>query len=303
MVNSNVATITLAGNEIKVEFESGYPYYQITNKGDMDIYVSASPNITPEADGVYTVSAGGWEIIGEGYPFDKFYILGTGKAYIRGKQNAMPASFKRGGKGGDGNAELNILPHSEGLTYYFDYQKNITPSSWTDIISGYKIDSGIVQNTDYIECNRTTQLNWGVKKTFTVYCVCKCISDSDKNIGLFGTENNARDDWFMPAKTPKNTIGFVFNSPIPGYETAVSALDYHVLAWNFFDGVVFCYVDGKQVTSKTNCRTLDHWRIGNTAEDFLLCLKMIAFYENVAQGADSIAENSRYIAQKYGIEI
>lgn len=101
MVNSNVTTIILNGNEIKVEFERGYPYYQITNKGDADIYVSMSPNIIPESDGVYTVSAGGSEIIGEGYSFNTFYILGTGKVYIRGKRDAMSASFKPRAKGGD----------------------------------------------------------------------------------------------------------------------------------------------------------------------------------------------------------
>ena len=107
MVNSNVTTITLDGNEIKIEFSESYPYYQITNKGDTDIYVSLSPNITPEAEGVYTVSAGGSEIIGGGYSFNAFYVLGTGKAYIRGKQNAMPASFKIAREGGGGSGDYS----------------------------------------------------------------------------------------------------------------------------------------------------------------------------------------------------
>lgn len=100
MINSNVTTITLDGAETAVEFERGYPYYQITNRGDADIYVSMSPGIVPETEGVYTVPAGGSEIIGEGYAFPAFYILGTGKAYIRGKRDAMSASFKSAAKGG-----------------------------------------------------------------------------------------------------------------------------------------------------------------------------------------------------------
>lgn len=52
-----------------------------------------SPNITPETDGVYTVSAGGSEIIGDGYPFGAFYLLGTGKVYIRGKRDAIDLCF------------------------------------------------------------------------------------------------------------------------------------------------------------------------------------------------------------------
>lgn len=101
MINSNVTTISLDGTEITVEFSKGYPYYQITNKGDTDIYVSLSPNIIPEAEGVYTVSAGGTERIGEGYPIKKFYILGTSKTYIRGEQIAAPTSFRLAGKGGE----------------------------------------------------------------------------------------------------------------------------------------------------------------------------------------------------------
>lgn len=35
MVDSNVTTIILNGNEIKVEFGRDYPYYQITNIGKL----------------------------------------------------------------------------------------------------------------------------------------------------------------------------------------------------------------------------------------------------------------------------
>lgn len=85
MINSNVTTITLNGSEITIEFANGYPYYFIRNDSNANIYVSTSPNITPKAEGVYTILPGGEERIGAGYALPKFYILGTGEAYIRGE--------------------------------------------------------------------------------------------------------------------------------------------------------------------------------------------------------------------------
>lgn len=106
MINSNVTTITLDGNETAVEFSKGYPYYQITNKGDDNIFVSFKPNISPKADGTYTIAAGETARLGEGYRLDTLYILGTGEAYIRGEMTAFPTSFKHGGKGGDGGGGM-----------------------------------------------------------------------------------------------------------------------------------------------------------------------------------------------------
>lgn len=127
IVNSNVTTLDLSGSEIAVKFGTGHAYYQITNKSDTDFYVSLSPNITPETEGVYTIAAGGSEIIGDGYSFNKFYILGTGKAYIRGKRDAMSASFKKAEGGGESGSpeieqeieslrnDVNSLMNSSGL--------------------------------------------------------------------------------------------------------------------------------------------------------------------------------------------
>lgn len=113
MINKDVITVTLDGEETELEFSDGYSYYEITNKSGTDFYASLSPNITPEAEGVYTIAAGGSEIIGNGSPFKKFYILGEGKAYIRGKSYAMSSSFKRGRKGGGKNEPLVILKGTE----------------------------------------------------------------------------------------------------------------------------------------------------------------------------------------------
>ena len=125
MVNSNVTTITLNGGEIVVEFSSGYPYYFITNKSDTDMYVSMHSNITPKAEGVYTIAAGSTERIGSGYPFTKFYILGSGEAQIRGEQIATPPSFKQVQKGGDEAYEFEKNFSSHNLLAGFDTNTDI----------------------------------------------------------------------------------------------------------------------------------------------------------------------------------
>ena len=107
MINSNVTTIDV-NDETKIEFADGYPYYFITNKSDSDMHASTSPDITPEAEGAYTISAGSTERIGSGYPFKKLYIRGKGKAYIRGERIAVPPSFKQGQKGGGNGGAISV---------------------------------------------------------------------------------------------------------------------------------------------------------------------------------------------------
>lgn len=127
MITSNVDTLNLNGAETAIEFEQGYPYIFITNKGDTDMYVSLSPNITAKAEGVYTVSPGASERIGMGYPIKKFYITGSGEAYIRGEQIAAPPSFKRGEKGGDSNGKILLnLPLTNDLSDVSGFNRVVT---------------------------------------------------------------------------------------------------------------------------------------------------------------------------------
>ena len=307
MVNSNVTTITLDGNEIKIEFSESYPYYQITNKGDTDIYVSLSPNITPEAEGVYTVSAGGSEIIGGGYSFNAFYVLGTGKAYIRGKQNAMPASFKIARKGGGGSAE-NILPYSEGLTYYFDYQKNISDTSWTDIIQGYQIKSNMLYNNDYAAMmDDEIIFDWGITKSFTFYGVFKVDNreNTEKEPILILGLTNFSGKYVGLINNETDHLTFSLDSNWA--ETNFSTNNYIIAAITYFEGTISGYVNGKKLKQSVNNNTVFKEWLSQSAttkkEKVKNQFKAIAFYENVAQDSDIVLKNTQYIAQKYGIEI
>ncbi len=123
MINSNVTTISLDGGETAVEFSQGYPYINITNEGKGTIYASLFPSIVSETDGVYTIDAGATEQIDMGISVNTIYILGEGKAYIRGEKNAFQKSFKQGARGGDstgttGSIDYNNLENKPDLSVY-----------------------------------------------------------------------------------------------------------------------------------------------------------------------------------------
>ena len=105
----NVKTPTLTGGETAVTFDDNHPYYMITNMSDGEIYASGNPDIVPYADGVYTILPGVETRISPECSGDTVYLLGSGKVQIRAETIAVPASFKRVQKGGDGNVKAEPL--------------------------------------------------------------------------------------------------------------------------------------------------------------------------------------------------
>lgn len=95
-----VKTTELSGAETAVTFSESHPHCWVINLGDSDMYASASPNIVPDADGVYLIPAGGRERITP-KSGNTIYVYGTGKAMIRGENDRDCPSFKRAAKGGD----------------------------------------------------------------------------------------------------------------------------------------------------------------------------------------------------------
>ena len=297
MITSNVATITLSGSETAVEFAGGYPYYFITNKSGSDMYASLSPNIIPEAEGIYTIPAGGTERIGAGYQLKKFYIKGTGKAYIQGSTIAMPPSFKRGGKGGGENAGSNILPHSEGLAAYFDYSQNVTDTSWTDIVSGLTINGDIESNDDFVTTLTDNIINLSLSNAFTVYTIFKFI-DNDNNWRSVIGEYDTPPQFNLSVRNKCIAIGT--GSSYGQYTSVISALDYNIATLTYLNGMGILYIDGKSVYfyNAYHSPISSNYYLSNGN-----AYKMAAFFDNVAQSPDFIAENTRYLAEKYGIEI
>ena len=71
----NVKTIELTGSETEVRFGKNYPYFWVQNYGSEDIYMSLTPNIVPDADGVIRIPAGSGRSSGDVGQTDVLYLL------------------------------------------------------------------------------------------------------------------------------------------------------------------------------------------------------------------------------------
>lgn len=175
MITSNVTTITLDGKEKTVVFDEGYPYFWITNKGSSDIYVSLFSGIVPKTDGVYTIAAGSSERIGSGYGCNKFYILGTGEAYIRGERIAAPPSFKKDGKGG---GENKGLPYIDGIIGYFDVSTvDVENNKWRNQIkeqNDIDLPNGFTKSNNAVILDQSQYGAFQLPMPSVVYAVFKC---------------------------------------------------------------------------------------------------------------------------------
>lgn len=208
-------------------------------------------------------------------------------------------------QGGGGSAE-NILPYSEGLTYYFDYQKNISDTSWTDIIQGYQIKSNMLYNNDYAAMMDDITFDWGITQSFTVYCAFKVDNreNTEKELMMILGLTDFAGSYL--GLINGETDHLVFATP-NAYQTDFLTDNYIIAAFTYFERAVSCYVNGKKLKQSVNNNTVfKEWLSLSTTtkkEKVKNQFKAIAFYENVAQASDIVLKNTQYIAQKYGIEI
>lgn len=95
-----IKTVELTGSEIKVEGLDG-KNTAIYNKSSAAVYASCSPDITPNADGVMEVPAGGYRGLSDTCGI--VYLLGAGKVELTGTDDSvnfkMPSSSTSGGGG------------------------------------------------------------------------------------------------------------------------------------------------------------------------------------------------------------
>lgn len=106
-VTKRVATIPLISGEVnEVRFNRGYPYYEVMNMGDSPVYLSGDKECIAEADGVYTVPAGGGKVAR--LDSNTIYLSGSGVVQVTGKNEAEP-SFKSSSKGGESGGTAGKL--------------------------------------------------------------------------------------------------------------------------------------------------------------------------------------------------
>ena len=103
-----IKTVELTGSEIKVEDLNG-KNTAIYNKSDGAVYASRSPNITPNADGVIEIPAGGYRGLDD--TCGVIYLLGTGKVELTGTDYPvnfrMPSSSSGTSGGGGGTGDVS----------------------------------------------------------------------------------------------------------------------------------------------------------------------------------------------------
>lgn len=112
-----IKTVELTGSELKVEGLDG-KNTAIYNKSDGAVYASCSPNLTPNADGVIEIPAGGYRGLYDTNGI--IYLLGMGKAELTGTD--YPVNFKMpsssSGTSGGGGGEKSEKGMYCGITEF-----------------------------------------------------------------------------------------------------------------------------------------------------------------------------------------
>lgn len=124
-----IKTVELTGSEAKVEGLGGRNT-AIYNKSEGAMYASCSPNVTPNADGVIEIPAGGYRGLDDTNGI--IYLLGTGRVELTGTDSSV--NFKQpsssngtsggggGGGGSVGNARLSAFASNETICEYVEVE-------------------------------------------------------------------------------------------------------------------------------------------------------------------------------------
>ncbi len=299
----NVKTIELSGTETAVRFGENYPYFWVRNCGSEDVYMSLSPDVVPDADGVIRIPARSGRSSGDVGQANVLYFIGSGKIEITPQHNAVCPFFKPAAKGGDEPLPAAFLPHSEGLTYYFDFENGADPVQkiWRDQIRGLELPLADTQPADALT---TANSEFSVPESsgqwaYTYYVISKCRSPSDWKtiIGSYGTAL----EFNLACRYGKYWIGT--GSAGGQMSTSVSVSDnFTVSCLNFSGGFGEWYCHRHSMTQPVGNYTSyhapnnDHIRIGSKID-----FKAIAIFKNISQGRDMILENMAFLKDKFQI--
>lgn len=191
----------------------------------------------------------------------------------------------------------SVLPHSEGLAAYFDYSKNVSETGWTDIVGETTINAEFFLSEDFISTEQTSQnptIQLIPNNPYTFYAIFKQNINNSAWSGILTNQTNS-----FGIFANQNKIAVYDPSTREGYTTDVSALNYHICAITFYNGLGSLYVDGVLKFTRTNINLANLPYYITYIGDY----KMIALCDNVAHGSKYILENTQYLAEKYGIEI
>ena len=295
---NRAASITLDGSECEVIFGSKYNVFAV--KSDSEVTVALESGKSKGDDGVMVCPAGESIMYPHMRRIDRCYITGAGNVQIFASNTAVNP-FKGRSKGGDDRAAL--LPHSDGLTAYFDYRKFAFSNGWMAVTGNLLISTLLAVNDDgsvrpAVSNGVGVPVLLPLTSEFTAYIIFKYVNSTSDGRGVFSQYHSSNVPAFnLYARNKK--IAIYSNADNGNYFSDVSATDYHVCAISFLNGIGTLYIDGVQKYSNPSCYTpidSDSYVLENSSN-----LKALIFFESTVQSAEDIAENSRYLIQKYGI--
>ena len=156
-----IKTITLTGEETKIEFDKNYAFIEINNLSKNEILVSTKPEIVRGNDDVIIVSAKTIATVGDtGYAgIKEIYASGEGEIQLIAKNYAehcfkLPAS---GENSDEPTPEvLDFLPHPEGIYAFWDWEHGVTSGTWTDRVNGTVLEA--INENNFVVKNSCAQL-------------------------------------------------------------------------------------------------------------------------------------------------
>ena len=288
--------ITLNGSECEVIFDSTYTVFSV--KADSEVTVALESGKAAGDDGAMVCPAGESIMYPHMQRRDRLYITGSGNVSVFAS-NVVVNPFKKLAKGGDVKPKPGILPHSDGLTAYFDSSKNVSGTGWADTINGHKLNAPTIVNDDLsVSFSEAAEVGLDLTEAFTVYMLFK----------YTGTRTDWAEIFLAFSSTPRFSLFSHNNKIVIGSGTpsggdifpSVSSLDYHICTMVYSRGMGALHIDGEVVGRYNN------YRVPVDAAYYLYPgnnFKMAAFFENVAHSPKYIAENSAFLAEKYGITI
>lgn len=302
----NVKTVILTGAETEVRFGENYPYFWVRNCGSEDVHMSLSPNVVPDADGVICVPAGSGRSTGDVGQANVLYFVGSGKIEITPQFNAVCPFFKPAGKGGDEPSPAAFLPHSEGLTYYFDFENGDDPVQkiWRDQIRGLELPLADTQPGDALT---TANSEFSVPESsgqwaYTYYVISRNRAPKinwKTIIGSYGTvpQFNLCDNY------GQYYIGTGSSGGQMHVTTTISPSDFFTVhCLNFSNGFGEWYCHRHSMTQPVANGTGYH--APNDAPIVIgskIDFKAIAIFKNISQGRGLILENIAFLKDKFQV--
>ncbi len=327
----------LTGAELRVESLGGQNVI-VQNLGTNTIYASINPNITPDADDVFEIPAGGGvNVYGAN---GTIYLMGTGRAQCTGTDYStvnfkMPSSSASSGGGGE-EPVGETMPHLNGLQGYFDYRDaKVDNGVWTwanklddDTCRIELLGDDYTKTDDSFRFGKTgfqnAYLDNGNNGPTTIYAIARnsvndngflkvqCSQTRSAGLWFYMTTHGANDAWYggQPCYSAAEFSGYdgpirttIYTMP-DEYHIYVFSGDTQYVINNFYmDRYAYddMYPGGTFSITNPSFQFISFGRYDKNAKPLGdVYWKFFAIGDGV-QTPEQIRENIAWLARKYGV--